>query len=71
MLTSAWFQVPLASKVSQVKVRSGDSIDLLEFVMADGTVKNGRVFSEDGQEQPTFNLGPDEHIMGLEVRQGH
>ena len=53
-----------------MKVRSGDLIDLLEFVMADGSVKNGGFSTQGGQEQPPFDLGPDEHIVRLEVKQG-
>ena len=44
-------------------------MDLLEFVMADGAVRNGGHHSETGQPQPTFDLEPDEHIVRLETKQ--
>ena len=56
-------------KVAQVRVRSGGLIDSLEFVMADGAVRNGGYASPGGQPQPTFDLEPDEHVVRLETKQ--
>ena len=52
-----------------MRVRSGGLVDLLEFVMADGAVRNGGYPAETGQLQPTFTLDPDEHIIKLETKQ--
>jgi hypothetical protein len=61
-------QVPPSLKVSQIRVRSGELIDLLEFVMADGTIKDGGYRSDGGELQPAFDLEPDEHVVGIEAK---
>ncbi len=54
----------------EVRARVGDGIDLLEFVMADGAVGNGGHPSTGGTAAPALSLGPDEHIVQMEVSQG-
>lgn len=62
-------QVPPGLKVAQVRVQSGEVINLLQFVMADGTIKNGGYSNDVGQVQPSFDLGPDEHIVRIMTKQ--
>jgi hypothetical protein len=62
-------QVAPGLKVSQIRVRSGELLDLLEFVMADGTIENGGHYTDGGMQRPWFDLGPDEHIVRIEARQ--
>ena len=54
----------------EVRARIGDSIDLLEFVMGDGTVANGGHPSSGGKAAPALSLDVDEHIVQMEVGQG-
>ena len=51
-------------------MRVGDSLDLVEFVMADGAVADGGHPSRGGSPGPALSLDPDEHIVRLEVGQG-
>lgn len=44
-------------------------IHMLEFIMADGTIKNGGHVSEGGQIQTPFALEPGEHIVRVEAFQ--
>ncbi len=56
--------------MTQVRVRAGDLIDLLEFAMADGSVVNGGYAATGGRAQAPFDLGADEAIVRLEAGQG-
>ncbi len=55
--------------MTQVRVRAGDLIDLVEFAMADGTVVNGGFTSSGGRAQAPFDLAADEVIVRLEAGQ--
>ena len=52
-----------------MRIRSGDAVDSVEFVMADGTVENGGYYAFGGNQQPTFELEADEYIVRIEARQ--
>ena len=43
---------------------------MLEFIMADGAVHYGGFKSDSGQQQPSFILEPDEHLVKIVARQG-
>ena len=57
-------------KVAQVRVRHWDYVDSVEFVMADGTVKDAGYSSKGGIPSQPFKLDPDEHIVKIEAIQG-
>ena len=67
---STW-QLQLSNKVSQVRVRSDDSmVYMLEFTMMDGSIKNGGYSSKASQPEAIFDIEPDDHIVRVEVNQG-
>ena len=56
-------------KVAQVRIRFGDLIDSIEFVLVDGSVQTDGYSVAGGREQPTFDLDQDEHIVKIECEQ--
>ncbi len=56
-------------------MRSGSLVDAVQFIMADGTVKDGGYVTSGGDSSPSFGLdpvftlSPDEHIKKIEVAQ--
>jgi hypothetical protein len=67
---STW-QLQLSNKVSQVRVRSDDSmVYMLEFTMMDGSIKNGGYSSKASQPEAVFDIEPNDHIVRVEVNQG-
>ena len=69
-------KVPLDKKVAHIRVRSGNLVDYVEFMMADGSLKNGGYIPAGGNQAPSFGLDPvfildpEENIVRIEVMQG-
>ena len=52
-----------------MRVRAGDTVDLIQFVKADGTSDFGGYSSNGGKFQPSFVLGPEELLVRVEAVQ--
>ena len=65
---SAARQIPPSLQVVEVRIRAGELIDLVEFVMADGSTDDGGYPSSGGKPQPPFALAAGETLVRLEAR---
>ena len=52
-----------------MRVRAGAQVDLIQLVMADGSIEDGRYSSNGGEPQPPFVLKPGERLVRVEAAQ--
>ncbi len=64
--------IPLGARLSEIRVRSGDYIDAIQFVytLSDGRQLEGPLHGGTGGTYEVFRLGSDEHLLGISGRYG-